>query len=895
MKSPLLLFLFLAAKIGSEQVKAADPANYVKADTWAETVAKASDELPKQNTPDVQAVRVAIRRDFTAITNSFFPKSDSFAKWITAENSDEVVAMLGKVLASLHRGREGFEKRRDRLLLAQTPPRSVDWLRLYQGAYEALRSECIARTPRIAMIQRAPNSRNGTNAIMFATHTTKNGASIFLFDPARPKQKAVSIFDCPEGYIFDLCPSFDGRSLLFACRQKQDDPYHVWEIGSDGSKAHQITSGPFHDFNPVYYPDGRIVFSSSRVESYSLCQNFLACALHICNPDGSNLRRFDFTTLCTIAPAVMPDGSIICTRWEYQDKNIFFWQGLWTIHPDGSQLKLYYGNTLTIPNSRYGPKPIPGTNKVMITMAAHHHPPVGDIAIVERSRGVENPEGCKQITFETPYRVTKGKDFRERNGGPGDLFFPWAYADPWPISDDLSLVAYGGPDPKEGGTGQTRICLLTSQGVLFELYSEPGVSFCFPVPLNSRPIPASIPGEVPTKAGKGTFFVQDIYKGLSEQGVKHGQVKELRVWQQIPKKYNTEGPRFHDHYPVVGFGTYYVKRNLGSVPVDENGSAYFTAPSNVELYFEALDINGKEISRMGSVTQITTGETSSCIGCHENRLSPPPPARATAMARLKRPPDLLRPPSWGAGNVDYVRQVQPVLDQYCASCHSGQAPAGKIDLSGDKTRFFNMSYETLCLGGWVDYYYINQGPTGVFPAMQTGSMVSRLTKLLESKHQKVDVDPESRRRIYSWIDANVPYYATWDMSRPHSMGGRDTWGDKKGFFPWILKIQETMKRVDPGFAADKNHKEFTKRNNGSHLDINLTNPQWSRLLLDRLAQSSGGTAPDDKALFKTQDDPNYQTILHAIEEGKRLLEATPRMDMPGAVPIPQERNFGKVF
>ncbi len=329
--------------------------------------------------------------------------------------------------------------------------------------------------------------------------------------------------------------------------------------------------------------------------------------------------------------------------------------------------------------------------------------------------------------------------------------------------------------------------------------------------------------------------------------------------------------------------------------MDENGSAYFTAPSNVELYFEALDSSGKEISRMGSVTQITTGENVSCIGCHENRLSAPPPARASAMARLKNPPDHLQPPPWGAGNVDYVRQVQPVLDKYCARCHSGKAPAGKIDLSGDKTRYFNMSYETLCYGGWVKYYYINQGPTGVFPAMQTGSMVSRLTKLLESRHQEADVDPESLRRIYSWIDANIPYYGTWDMTRPHSMGGRDTWADKEGLLPWSRKIQETMARVDPSFTPDKIYMQLGKPYAGSHLEINLTHPEWSRILLDHLAKSAEGTAPDDKALFKTQDDPNYQTILHAIEEGKRLLEATPRMDMPGAVPIPQERNFGKVF
>ena len=46
----------------------------------------------------------------------------------------------------------------------------------------------------------------------------------------------------------------------------------------------------------------RIIFTSSRVESYSLCQNYLACALYIMRGDGGDLRRFDFTTLSTLSP-----------------------------------------------------------------------------------------------------------------------------------------------------------------------------------------------------------------------------------------------------------------------------------------------------------------------------------------------------------------------------------------------------------------------------------------------------------------------------------------------------------------------------------------------------------------------------------------------------------------
>ena len=868
--------------------------SFIKAATWPQTVAATADALVNQTGEAGEAARIAVKGDFTAVSISFFPKSDSFAQWLSDRTATYNIAALDRVFAGLGNTGEPFSRRRYDLLKTRTRVHDLAWLQLYSDAYEALRKQCVARTPRLAFVQRAPNSRHGTNAIMFATRPSPVGSSICVWDPAHPQEKARRIFDNPKGYVFDLNPSYDGKRLVFAYKETQLLPYHVWEMAADGAGMRQITSGSdCHDFNPVYYPDGRIVFASSRVQSYSLCQDFLASALYVCNADGRNLRRFDFTTLCTMTPAVLPDGSIICTRWEYNDKNIFSWQGLWTIYPNGKQLKLYYGNTLTVPNSRYGPKPIPGTGKVMITMAGHHLPPIADLAIVDRSLGVENPDGCRQITFETQARVTTGKTWRDTNWHSGDKFYPWSYADPWPLDAGLALVAYGGPPPGEGGPGRFRICLLTDQGVLFELYGEEGASFACPVALNARPLPAIVPGEVPTEAGEGTFFVQDVYQGLTSQGVSCGEVKALRVLQQIPKKYNTEGPRFRDHYPLIGFGSYYVKCDLGTVPVDKSGSAYFKAPSNVELYFEALDKDGKAISRMGSVTQITTGETVSCIGCHENRLAPPLVARDRAALRLQRAPDPIQPPPWGAGNVDYVKQVQPVLDQYCARCHSGAKPAGNIDLSGDKTRFFNLSFDTLCQRNLVDYYWINSGPTGNFPAMQTGSMVSALTKLIEAKHQGVEVDPLGRRRIYAWIDANVPYYATWDMSRPHTMGGRDTWADRRELLPWMQKVMEIVqKRSIPRFEFANS---IWPRGDHMHLMINLTHPKWSRLLIENLAQTAGGLAPDVKAVFKTPDDSDYQALLTAIEEGKRLLLEKPRMDMPGAVAIPQVRDFGRVF
>ena len=182
------------------------------------------------------------------------------------------------------------------------------------------------------------------------------------------------------------------------------------QINTDGAGLRQITRGPYHDFNPVYYPDGRIVFCSSRVESYSLYQDFLAAALFFCDGDGGNLRRIDFTSLCTSAPAVLPDGTILCTRWEYQDKNIFSWQGLWSIHPDDRQLKLFFGNTFTI-------------NKTYTPQCSACHPPLDGEGRHNRWINLTRPESSRLLNAHLT-RPAGGLELAGKEHAPPARIFP---------------------------------------------------------------------------------------------------------------------------------------------------------------------------------------------------------------------------------------------------------------------------------------------------------------------------------------------------------------------------------------------------------------------------------------------------------------------------------------
>ena len=253
--------------------------------------------------------------------------------------------------------------------------------------------------------------------------------------------------------------------------------------------------------------------------------------------------------------------------------------------------------------------------------------------------------------------------------------------------------------------------------------------------------------------------------------------------------------------------------------------------------------------------------------------------------------------SQDAGPIDFVRQVQPVLDAYCTECHSGVDPggdpAGGIDLSGDKTRHFNMAYDNLVQRSLVQFFYLTppQEETGTFRPLETGSYVSPIVELIEQKHADVDVDDESRRKLYAWIDANVPYYGTYEHTRPGTSGSRDAWAGT-----WSKQFGGIFTK----YCASC-HGGLDMRHNRHSTWINLTHPEQSRVLGAPLAKSAGGLglcqAKEGKQpiRFAGKSDPIHSAMLRLITEGSRALRANPRVDMPGATPAPYKQDFGQLF
>ncbi len=765
---------------------------------------------------------------------------------------------------------------------------------------QAVRRPCpptlwVKGLPPVAFITRHPFSAPpAVGQDIWAAQPRAPGCSIRIFDPAQPKQPAKTIFADPDGCIYDLNVSFDARTLFFSYRRKGEPHWHIWRIGADGSGLKQLTDGPFYNISPCEMPGGDIVFVSTRRFGYTLCQPGPAANLHVMSPDGGRIRCVSMNTLSDLSPQMLPDGRVLFTRWEYVDRDLTFRQSLWTQYPDGTAYQLYFGNTIRDVGTFWQARPLPGrSDKVVATFAPHHGFPHGAIGFVERTFGPEAPKG-KGFTYIT-------KEFPTI----GDTRHEWSYRDPFPLSERTFLCSYGG-----GGVFRYRIFLLDADDNKRLLYEDPDMGCYFPIPLRPAPMPAAIPSRIQTPAddSTGVVLLTDVYRGL-EPVIQRDRVKYLRVMEQVRKTEDLRARAF-DQSPVMSYGTYYAKRCWGTVPVEADGSAHFRVPALREIYFQVLDAEGRELQRMTSAAQLMPGERVGCIGCHEARQSSSPAGAKPPLA-AGHPPRELVTPVWGNdGIVDFPTIVQPVLDKYCVRCHSGGDPAGGCDLSGDKTRYFNMAYDNL-LGRsrsyrqhnmetgemlpeeaakgkpLVHFYWLLRTPTAVNQPLWAGCYASRLTGIVDSDHCGQKIPLEDRQRVYIWMDANVPYYGTYANSRLLSPGRRDLWTDvgTGQLSAWFAR----------DFSGVYNHRcagchgkyENTTDWTGRFAWINLTHPSLSPALTAHLGKAAGGRGITKSQqgrtppLFASPADPDFQTMLQAIETGRKLMLATPEADMAG--------------
>ena len=665
---------------------------------------------------------------------------------------------------------------------------------------------------------------------------SKGGETTTLLDPG-----ATSIPRDPE-------ISFDGKKIIFSLRRSRKDNYHIYEINTDGSELKQLTSAPgVFDIDPLYLADGRIVFSSSREPKYCMCNRHIMGNLFKMEADGANIHQLGKSTLFEGHSSLMPDGNIMYYRWEYVDRNFGDAQGLWVVNPDGSNHAVYWANNTGSPGGVLDGRMIPDTQLCISTFSSCHDVPWGAIAIIDRRKGIDTADAVVKIWPESARR------FCNPNGKLDDFkSVKPKYEDPYPLNKNYFLAS------KRVGRKMAMV-LLDMFGNELVIHNDS--QGCFdPMPITPRKRPRVKPDMRDYTNGPGTFYVQDAYIGTHMKGVKPGEIKYLRVVESPPKK-NWTHPAWAGegvHCPGMNWHSFENKRILGTVPVEEDGSVHFECPSDTFVFFQLLDKDGMMIHSMRSGTMIQSSERQGCIGCHENRVGDVPPITQQPLA-LKRKPNTLTARNGKPRIFSFQKEVQPIFDKHCVTCHDFNKPAGrKLILAGDRTHSFSASYIDLWSRSYVTC--IGGGPAAIQQAKSWGSHPSKLIKVLREghpKHKGMKLTSKELSTIITWIDLNAPYYPYYESAYPDNFLGRSPLNDHQ--------LNRLIKLTGARFVK--------KHGPDQRAQLSFERPELSPCL-QKLDKRSA----------------EYKEARAIIQAGKEQLKKVPRADMVGFVPCAKDQQ-----
>ncbi len=597
---------------------------------------------------------------------------------------------------------------------------------------------------------------------------------------------------------FDL--SFDGREILFGAQtlsaspdkngvpwkkgdwklyDRGEGPIHIFRLGLEGGTPTQLTRKGYNNGFPAWLPDGRVAYISDYVQ-YPAGTSFnggdwgrgadrcggWTTRLWSMKSDGTDAFPISWHETPEYHPVVDWNGKLVYSRWDYLDRGLNVAHNLWTCFSDGRDPRAPHGNYPyphhilkdgppspvgrdgrgLRPLSEINIRPIPGSpGKYTASAGAHHHVVPGVPIMIDTN--MEDDNLMSQV------KMLAGTDLPNEANRPYSKL-PDAYYTPWPLSEDYYLVSK-----------KCSVLLMDKFGneILICAWPQSRERGC---PLSARPLRARTrPPVLPTLTWQGerrgaadhqraTIFLANVYDS-ADQWPEGMQVKRLRILQYILRPFMPDVP-----------GAYHVIKRvvLGSVPVEKDGSAYFEAPVQKLIYFQALDKDGLAVQSMRSGTYVHPGEQMTCLGCHERRMKavPSTSSAATALA-LRRAPSKIEPALPGSNPLSYKKLVyDDIFQKKCLACHKKKGK-GLQDFtfegldewtwgSRDTGKLMKYLWRSRSRGGEFDPVHGgHRNIPGRFGARESG-----LGKLMLTSHRERITDVEFKR-VMLWLDANSVY------------------------------------------------------------------------------------------------------------------------------------------
>jgi len=671
-----------------------------------------------------------------------------------------------------------------------------DWHSL-QSRIRALRREIIFSHPALdfpdLLVNQQPITKFHHQCDQYLGRHNLSGPGLVVvknWKSAHPETIELLQGKLPPGSVAHPDLSFDARKIAFAfCDTSVKDwrqrRFFLWEVNADGTGLRQLTGNAqdpmrgndgrqtvlIEDFDPCYLPGGGIAFVSTRCQTFGRCHagrynpSYL---LFRCEADGSNIRQLSWGEANEWDPSVLDDGRLIYTRWDYINRHDTFYQSLWTIHPDGTGTAHYYGNYTPNPCMTAEARSVPGSSKIVATATAHHGYTCGSIILIDPACGEDGPAPITRFTPEIPFPETEGH-FGEGTG---------AFRAPWPLNEDLMLVAYT-PDDRTWGHDQFySIYLIDSTGGRERVFHDTLHSTTSPIPLQPRPTPRTLASSLPANANSNTPGRVVIQNANLGRQTFDAPARSIRI-NEIIGQPTADVPHRSAAYQEI------VKRVLGTATVAADGASAFEIPSCKPVQLQLLDEQGMAIMTMRSFIYAQPGETIACVGCHENRAQAPlETARqaSTPVQRLRK----LKGQEY-AGGFNYARSVQPVLDRHCVSCHGGKGkPAANLDLRGmpvdrampdypsrPATLRCCTSYDQLLNREGLVVLAQRNRETGASKPRDYFAAAGKLApKLLGGHCKSLLADRDGLELVITWLDLNAQCFGDYSWSRPEDGGAQ---------------------------------------------------------------------------------------------------------------------------
>lgn len=607
------------------------------------------------------------------------------------------------------------------------------------------------------------------------TDTTGWDNEIAVLAPLGPEGKLITLYRPEQGrLVSDMDLHFEDDKLMFSMPDATKH-WQIFELDLATQKLRQVspTDQPdVHNLDSCYLPNGRIAFISTAPFQGVPCNTGVNVGMsYVMDADGTHVRQVCFEQDHNFCPTVMNDGRILYLRWEYTDIPHVWARYLFTMNPDGTGQREFYGSGGYWPNAIFYARPIPNhPTKFIGIVTGHHVGRVGELILFDPAQGRQSTQGVVQ---RIPGRGRPVEPIVEDKL----TLDSWPkFLHPWPLSEKYFLVA-GKPRPND----LWGIYLVDVFDNIVLVKEIEGYALLEPIPLRKTKRPPIIADRVDLDRQDALLYLGNVYAGPGLEGVPLGTVKQLRLYTYQFSYHGVAGI----NHRVGTDGPWEPKRVLGTVPVEEDGSAFFRVPANTPISIQPLDRDGRALQLMRSWTTAMPGEIASCVGCHEQQSSGPPNRKTIASRQEPTEIELWRGPVRG---FSFQREVQPVLDKYCVSCHGGGAgdKGAKPDLRRDQGRFvaFKNGDPKARIVSNVPQEQLVKQYGGVFPPsyialrslVRVGGLESdlrllapcefhadttELVQMLKKGHYGVRLDPEAWDRIYTWIDLNAPCHGTW--------------------------------------------------------------------------------------------------------------------------------------